>query len=80
MRYIALVEDTAEEVHKDGNDADDGEDGSRANSLLSRFCSDTGGFGENFEVVRTFVWVGSNECGNCLSCERVLVAVEGNYG
>lgn len=51
MCDIALVEDTTEEIYKYSDDADNGEDGTRAHGLLCGLGCDAGSFGEDFEVV-----------------------------
>jgi hypothetical protein len=61
MRYVPLVEDAAEEIYQDGDDADDGEDGAGADALFCGLGSDAGVFGEDFEVVGAFVWGGADE-------------------
>jgi hypothetical protein len=51
VRYVALIEDATEEVYKDCDYTNDGEDGTRADRLFCWLCGYAGCFGEDFEVV-----------------------------
>jgi hypothetical protein len=62
MCHISLVEDSSQEVDQDGDYPDDGEDCAGAYALFCGLGSDAGIFGEDFEVVGTFVWGGADEC------------------
>lgn len=78
MRYVALVEDAAEEVNEDGDDTNDGKDSPWTDGLLCGLSRDTGSLGEYLEVIGAFVWVGADEGRNSLGCEGVFIAVEGD--
>lgn len=80
MRYVALVEDAAEEVDKDRDDANNGKDSPWTDGLLGGLGRDAGSFGEYLEVIGALVRVGADEGSDGLGCEGVLVAVEGDDG
>lgn len=80
VRYVPLVEDAAEEVDEDGDHADDGENGGRADALFGGFGAYAGCCGKDFEVVGTFFRVGTDKGYGGFLREGVFVAVEGDEG
>jgi hypothetical protein len=49
--YVALIENTTEEVYEDCDYANDGEDGARADGLFCWLCGYAGCLGEDFEMI-----------------------------
>ena len=79
MHDRSLVGYTAEEIHHDGDDRDDGKDPSRIHSLCRSDSPTTCGRRTCLEEIRALVRRGANE-GDMRRSEGILVAKEGDDG
>jgi hypothetical protein len=78
MSYISLIEYTSKEVYYDSDSSDNGKDCSWANRLLRRLGSNTGGRGEDLEMIGALTRICANERRYRSGCEGVFVAMEGD--
>jgi len=78
MSHVPLIEYTTKEVYQYSDSSYNSKYRPWTDRLLRWLGSNAGCFRKDLEMIGTFIWICANECRDCLRCERVLVAMEGD--